>query len=96
MAAAAQFNAVIADPHHTDHIAIFFTEEGHGAHRFGFVNGHAGNIHFRAFPYLAVHPDFNILQLHSADAPKVGEVKAQTVGGYQGAGLIDMVAKHFL
>ncbi|MNC27307.1 hypothetical protein D3C75_754760 [compost metagenome] len=96
VAAAAQLNAVIANPDHTDHIAVFFSEKSHRPQSLGVVDGHGGNIHFRAFPNLAVHPDFNILQFFGADASEMGEVEAQTVGGYQGAGLVDVLAKHFL
>ncbi|MNO01661.1 hypothetical protein D3C81_2218720 [compost metagenome] len=60
MDTAAQLKAVVAYLDDTDDVAVFFTEEGHGSHSFGFINRLVLDHNVQAAPDLGVHTVFDV------------------------------------
>jgi len=96
MGAAAELNGLAAHIHNTHGVAVFFSEQGHGAEISGFLDGHFlyGNIHAVQYHIVDLaHYKHQLIGLHSG---KMGEIKSQSVLFHKGTGLAHMAAKHVL
>ena len=94
MCAAAEFNGVtVAD--HTHLLAVFFAEEGHGAHVAGRGDGHTAVLVERdGAAHVGVGYMLHLTDLLGGELLEVAEVEAQELGRHEGAALLHMCAEH--
>ncbi|MNV51128.1 hypothetical protein D3C71_1431670 [compost metagenome] len=92
MASTAQFQAVSANLNNPYHVAVFFTEQGHGAHGFRFINRLQFNNYIEAVPDLFVHTLLDCRQFFLCNAAQMREVKAKTTRFDQRTRLVHVIS----
>ena len=93
MAAAAEFLAESRNGDNPYDVAVFFTEQGHGAGFFCFFQRHFRNIHIGGFNDFIIHDLFHRSHLFGAERFRPGEIETELVRKNQGTGLVDLVAQ---
>ncbi len=62
---------------HSDHIAVLFSEQGHGAHRFCFFDRHDLDVQCNIFTDLLIDQCFHLPDLLRRHGREVGEIKTK-------------------
>ena len=86
----------VHDSDGADHIAVFLAEKRHGAFRNGLLARFCFGLHHIIGCHGIVDDLFHFFDLLGRHAVRVVEVKAQTVGGYQRAGLARVLSQHLV
>ena len=86
----------VAGGDHADDLAVLLAEEGDGAGRLGLVDAHDLGDDGLGGEDLGVDEALDALELIGRHGLEVREVEAETVGRYERACLVDVVAEHLL
>ena len=96
MGSAAKLLGELAHGNHPDLLAVFLTEQRHGAGFFCFLNSHHLGNHRKRRLDLLVYQSLHLLDFLCRHGLEMGEVKAQAGGGYQRTFLLHVGAQNGL